>query len=63
MNAKKAVEKKGLEYVTVSEAAELVRVSEVTIRRYLGLKRLKRHKFGTRTLLNRADVLGLVHEG
>jgi excisionase family DNA binding protein len=63
MKTAKAVEKEGRQYITVSEAAELVRVSEVSIRRYLGQKKLKKFKFGGRTLLNRSDVLGLVNEG
>jgi excisionase family DNA binding protein len=55
-------EKDGREYISVSEAAELVRVSEVSIRRFLGQKKLKRYKFGARTLLDRAAVMNLVRE-
>ena len=50
------------EFVSVAEAAELLRVSVVSIRRYLGQKKLKRFKVGARTLLQRNDVMALVRE-
>lgn len=50
----------GQQFLSVQEAAELLRISPVSIRRYLGQKKLKRYKVGARTLLKAADVLGLV---
>lgn len=52
----------GQEFLTVREGAALLRLSEVSIRRYLTLKKLRRFKVGSRTLLMRSDVLGLVRE-
>jgi len=48
--------------LTVREGAALLKLSEASIRRYLTLKKLRRFKVGSRTLLKRGDVLGLVHE-
>ena len=50
------------EFLTVREGAALLKLSEASIRRYLTLKKLRRFKVGSRTLLKRGDVLGLVHE-
>jgi excisionase family DNA binding protein len=50
------------DHINVKEAAELVRVSEDTIRHYLVKRKLRRFKFGGRTLLSRAEVLGLIKE-
>ncbi len=47
-------------FVGVQEAAALVRISPVTLRRLLTQKRLTRHKLGSRTLLLRAEVMALV---
>lgn len=52
----------GAAFISVKAAAELLSVSQVSIRRYLGQGRLKRFKFGSRTLLRRDDVMGLVRE-
>jgi excisionase family DNA binding protein len=49
-------------FLTVKEAAELLRVSQVSIRRYLGQGRLRRFKVGARTLLQHDDVLALVRQ-
>jgi excisionase family DNA binding protein len=49
-------------FITVKQAADLVHLSEVSIRRYLTLKRLRRYKAGARTLLRHDDVMSLVHE-
>jgi excisionase family DNA binding protein len=51
------------EFLTVREGAALLRLSEVSIRRYLTQKKLRRFKVGGRTLLMRSDVLGLVRRG
>lgn len=48
------------QFVSVPEAAALLRISPVSIRRYLGQGKLKRYKVGARTLLKTSDVLGLV---
>jgi len=50
------------QFVSVPEAAELLRISPVSIRRYLRLKKLRRFKVGARTLLSHDEVLGLIHE-
>jgi len=50
------------EFLTVRESAALLKLSEVSIRRYLTQKKLRRFKVGSRTLLMRGDVLGLVRE-
>lgn len=50
------------EFLTVREGAALLKLSEVSIRRYLTQKKLRRFKVGGRTLLMRGDVLGLVRE-
>jgi excisionase family DNA binding protein len=47
-------------YITVAESAEILRLSEISIRRFLTKKILVRHKVGGRTLLRRDDVLALV---
>jgi len=47
-------------YIAVREAAVLLRLSEISIRRYLTQGRLRRFKAGSRTLLRRDDVLALV---
>ena len=52
----------GAAFISVKAAAELLSVSQVSIRRYLGQGQLKRFKFGSRTLLRRDDVMGLVRE-
>jgi len=52
----------GQAYISVKQAAELLSISQVSIRRYLGQGKLRRFKFGARTLLRQSDVLGLVRE-
>jgi excisionase family DNA binding protein len=47
-------------YLTVREAADLLRLSEISVRRFLTQQRLRRFKAGSRTLLLRSDVLNLV---
>jgi excisionase family DNA binding protein len=49
-------------FLSVSQAAELLTVSKVSIRRYLGMGKLKKFKVGARTLIRRDDVLNLVRE-
>lgn len=50
------------QFVSVAEAADLLRISKVSIRRYLGMRKLKKFKVGSRTLIRRDDVLALVRE-
>jgi excisionase family DNA binding protein len=49
-------------FVGVSAAAQLLQVSEATIRRFLTQRKLRRYKCGARTLVKREDLLGLVKE-
>lgn len=53
-------------YMTVAEAAELLKLSEISIRRYLTNKILVRYKVGDakrgRTLLRRDDVERLIKQ-
>lgn len=51
------------QFMSVSEVAEFLRMSKVSIRRYLGMGKLKKFKVGSRTLIRRDDVLALVREG
>jgi excisionase family DNA binding protein len=57
---KKATPLRIPEYFTVKEAAELLRLSEVTIRRLLWKKKIKRYRAGGRTLLLKTDVLAQI---
>jgi excisionase family DNA binding protein len=50
------------QFVSVAEAAQLLRMSAVSIRRYLGQGKLKRYKVGARTLLRHDHVMALVRE-
>lgn len=49
-------------FLSIPEAAELLTVSKATIKHYLGIKKLKKFKVGTRTLLDYDDVLSLVRQ-
>ena len=46
----------GSEFLTVEEAAKVLRVKPVAIRNYLYLGRLTTHKFKTLTLLDACEV-------
>jgi excisionase family DNA binding protein len=59
---KSAASRSQPQFVSVKEAAELVRLSQVSIRRYLGQGKLKRYKVGSRTLLRYDNVMALVQE-
>jgi excisionase family DNA binding protein len=48
------------QFVTCKEASQLLKLSEVSIRRFLTQKKLRRYKCGSRTLLKLSEVLGLV---
>jgi excisionase family DNA binding protein len=47
------------EYLSVTGAAQLMGVSEASIRRFLTKKKLKRYKIGARTVVKRSDALAL----
>jgi excisionase family DNA binding protein len=49
-------------FLSVKEAADMLKISQVSIRRYLGQGKLKRFKVGARTLIRHSDVMGLVRE-
>jgi len=48
--------------VSVPDGADLLSVSQVTIRRYLTQKKLRRFKVGGRTLIKVGDLMALVKE-
>jgi excisionase family DNA binding protein len=50
------------EFITCREAAELLRMSEASIRRYLTIGKLKRYKVGAHTLVKFAEARGLICE-
>jgi len=50
------------QYVSVKEAARLLKISEISIRRFLTQRKLRRFKVGSRTLVLQSEVLSLVHE-
>ncbi len=52
----------GQAFISVKAAAELLSISQVSIRRYLGQGRLKRYKIGSRTVLSYDNVMTLVRE-
>jgi len=51
------------DFVTVREASALIKLSEISVRRFLTQKKLTRFKVGCgRTLLKRSEVLALVRQ-
>lgn len=50
------------DFVTCKQGADLLKLSEISIRRMLTKKLLKRYKVGARTLIRRSELLGLVRE-
>lgn len=50
------------EFMTVKQASNLLNLSEVSIRRFLTQKRLRRYKAGARTLLKYTEVRALIRE-
>jgi excisionase family DNA binding protein len=48
--------------ISIPTGAEMLNLSQVTIRRYLTQKRLRRFKVGSRTLIKVGDLMGLVKE-
>ena len=50
------------QFVSVREAAAILKMSEISIRRFLTQKKLRRYKVGSRTLVKISEVLGLIHE-
>jgi excisionase family DNA binding protein len=49
-------------FMTCKEAAALLKLSEVSIRRFLTQGKLRRLKCGSRTLLDAAEVFALVED-
>jgi excisionase family DNA binding protein len=49
-------------FITCKEAAAILKLSEISIRRFLTQKKLKRYKAGSRTLIRRSEVLAMIHE-
>lgn len=47
------------EFLGVTAAAQLLGVSEASIRRFMTERKLKRYKIGARTVAKRVDVLAL----
>ena len=50
------------DFITCKEAASLLKLSEISIRRLLTQKKLKRYKVGARTLIRTSEALALIHE-
>jgi excisionase family DNA binding protein len=50
------------DYLSIREAAQILKISEISIRRYLTQKKLRRLKVGSRTLIRSSEVLGLIRE-
>ena len=51
-----------LAFLTVGESADFLRSSRVSIYRWIAQGKIKKFKVGSRTLLRRDDVMGLVRE-
>lgn len=49
--------------LSISEAAEMTRLTESTIRAWLNQKRIPCVKLGRRVLLRRADLMALIEAG
>jgi excisionase family DNA binding protein len=49
-------------FVTVQEAAAFLHLSQVSIYRWIAQGKIKKFKVGSRTLLKKNDVLGLICE-
>lgn len=49
-------------FVTIREASEILRISQVTVGRLLRDGKLKKLKVGRRTLIRKSDVEDLVQE-
>lgn len=52
----------GQEFITCKEAALLLKLSEISIRRMLTQRKLKRYKVGARTLIRLSEARGLIRE-
>ncbi len=57
----KKILKAAPDFVTCREAGTIVKLSEISIRRMLTQKKIKRYKCGARTLISRSELLGLIH--
>jgi excisionase family DNA binding protein len=50
------------QYITCKTASEILKLSEISVRRMLTQQKLRRYKVGGRTLVLLSEVLGLIHE-
>jgi excisionase family DNA binding protein len=50
------------DFITVKEAAALLKLSEISIRRFLTQKKLRRFKVGARTLIRQTEAMSLIRE-
>lgn len=50
------------DFLTCRETSELLRLSEISVRRLLTEKKLKRYKIGARTLIRKSEALALIRE-
>jgi len=50
------------QFITCKQASEILTISEISVRRFLTQKKLRRFKCGSRTLLRLSEVLALVRE-
>jgi excisionase family DNA binding protein len=55
-----AIQRDRERYVDVREAAQILHLSEASVRRLLTQRKLRRFKCGARTLLAREQVLSLI---
>ncbi|HEV2617945.1 MAG TPA: helix-turn-helix domain-containing protein [Candidatus Acidoferrales bacterium] len=49
-------------YITCRQGAEILKISEISVRRYLTQKKLRRFKVGSRTLILLSEVQSLIRE-
>jgi excisionase family DNA binding protein len=50
------------DFITVKEAAALLKLSDISIRRFLTQKKLRRFKVGARTLIRVSEAMSLIRE-
>lgn len=63
MNKKIAVDMKAVsagDFITCKEAAAILKISEISVRRFLTQKKLRRYKCGARTLVSHSEVSSLI---
>ena len=50
------------DFITVKEAAAILKLSEISIPRFLTQKKLRRFKVGARTLIRLSEAMSLIRE-